>query len=147
MKDKITNTIKKAVEFLKNNAVLSICCAVALVLIIVVVAVLVSSNDTKDKKDNIDVQWGSGITENIPEFDGECDSLNGEDGYCVAYYSEVTGQEVADYISKIETQCGVKFEGSEYPRSAVYGDNIIAIHYNVTEMKFSVTVVSKTANT
>lgn len=147
MKDKIQGIIKKTVDFLKNNVILSICCAAALAVVIIVI-VLVSASGGDDDKKNFDGKWGDGITENIPEFDGKCDSLqNDEDVYCVAYYSEVTGEEVAEYISEIENECDVKFEGSKYPRSAVCGDKIIVIHYNVTEMKFSVTVVSKTVNT
>ncbi len=147
MKDKIIGIIKKAVEFIKKNAVLSICCAVALAVIIIVIILVSVLGDNNGKKNNND-NWGIGITEDIPEFDGTCDSIeSNEDGYCVAYYSDVTGDEVSEYISEIETECGVKFEGSKYPRSAVYDDKIIVIHYNVTEMKFSVTVVSKTVNT
>ena len=95
----------------------------------------------KSKKGETDESgWGSGITENLPCFSEEADSLKLTDEYAAAYYSGVKGEQVDEYIALLTEECGVKFEGNKYPRSAVFGDRIITIHYNVTEMHFSVTV-------
>ncbi len=86
--------------------------------------------------------WGKGITEGIPAFDGELASTDTDQSgsYFTAYYNNVSGEQISDYISAVEQKCGVSFTGDRYPRSAIYSDRIIAIHYNVTEMRFSVTV-------
>ena len=144
MKEKVINLYKKALDFAKNNLYLTIGIAVAVVVLIgVIVAIAVSGNGGTAESS----EWGVGLTENIPEFDGNCESTVISDGFCAAYYNDVKGDEVEEYIDKIESECNVRFEGDKYPRSAAYGEKIIAIHYNVTEMKFSVTVVSKTNNT
>ena len=142
MKEKILDFWNKAVAFAKNNRVVCISCLAALV--VVVTAIVVIAVVGREPSDSKDGAWGYGITEDIPEFDGKCDSIDesGKD-YFVAYYSDVSGNEVSEYIAEIEQKCEIKFKGDKYPRSAVYGDRIIAVHYNVTEKKFSVTVVSK----
>lgn len=142
MKEKILSFLTKALEFFRKNLVLSISVAVAVVVIAVVLIVVLASGGDNDN--TLESSWGSGITESIPEFDSDFDHIKKMgDEYCVAYYSDVTGESVAAYIAEIEEQCNVKFGGDKYPRSAIYGDRIVAIHYNVTEKKLSVTVVSK----
>ena len=146
MKEKIIELFKKAVAFAKDQKILVICSAAALA-VIITGAVLIAASGEDNVNNDSENEWGIGITENIPEFEGECDGIMLEENFGTAYYSNVKSDEIEAYISKIETECGVEFEGDKYPRSAVYGDRIIAIHYNVTEMKFSVTVVTETANT
>ena len=142
MKEKILDFWSKAVAFVKKNLVVCISCLAALIVVITVIAVVAALN--REPSSSNDGAWGYGITEDIPEFDGECDSIDESgDDYFVAYYSDVSGNEVTEYIAEIEQKCEIKFKGDKYPRSAVYGDRIIAVHYNVTEKMFSVTVVSK----
>ena len=50
--------------------------------------------------------------------------------------------QINEYIKLLERECKIKFDGEKYPRKAIMGDKIIVIHYNVTEMNFSVTVAS-----
>ena len=142
---------EKIINFIKSNALLScIICAfvVALLTSVIVAAVMIpdgesdvsaaESNEAKHK-----IEWGKGITDGVPEFSGEPVSVEGTDGYVAAYYENVRSEQIAEYISLVENELGIKFSSDKYPRSAVWGDKLIAIHYNVTEMKLSVTVVSE----
>lgn len=132
MKEKIT-------EFIKSHAVLVIC--IVAVAVTAVIAICVTSLGSEESQSMSG--WGEGITEGIPQFDGVADDFTSEkQSYAAAYYSNVTGEQVSAYTEKIEIECGVEFGSDKYPRSAVYGDRIIVIHYNVTEMKLSVTVAS-----
>lgn len=142
MKEKIITLFNKSVSFVKKNFILSISVAIAIAVITTVIILVCTLGKSEDSKEHDD--WGNGITENIPKFDGKCDAIekNGND-YCAAYYSDVTGNEISEYVSELESVCKISFSGDKYPRSAVYEDKIIAIHYNVTEKKFSITVVSK----
>lgn len=138
MTEKIINYIKK-----HKTAVTAICAAIVLTAFLAVI-ILVSGGDEPDEKHER-ASWGNNsITENIPEFQGELASLDtNSDSYTAAYYSNVSGEKVSEYISELEAQLNVKFNGEKYPRTAVYGDKIIVIHYNVTEMRLSVTVTEK----
>lgn len=100
-----------------------------------------SATDEEIKQSN--VNWGEGITENIPEFpagNGEIVSAN-DGSYVSAYYSNVSGDQIKEYISALEQECGVKFNGEKYPLTASIAEKTIILHYNVTEMQFSVTVI------
>ncbi len=143
MKNKIT-------EFIKNKPVISWAIgtvAVALVVALSVSAIFLSfGSDGEDvsKVGLSEMDWGEGITEGIPEFSPNSDtvsSVKGNETSVSAYFTEVTGEQVSEYAALIEKECGIKFSSDKYPRSAIYGDRIIAIHYNVTEMKLSLTVV------
>lgn len=142
MKEKIT-------EFIKNKPLIS--WAIGTVSVALVIAVIVSSvflafsssGDDDSGTVNSDIKWGEGITEKIPEFTPAPDSsfsIKQTETGVAAYYTEVKGEDVEKYTERIEKECGIKFSSDKYPRSAVYGDKIIVIHYNVTEMKMSVTV-------
>lgn len=142
MKEKILDVFNKSLAFFKKNLVLSISIAAAVVVIaVVLIIVLASGGDTDSSHES---GWGYGITANIPEFDGDFDHIKkvGNESY-VAYYSNVAGESVSAYMDEIEEKCNVSFGGDKYPCSAVYGDRIIVLHYNATEKKLSVTVVSK----
>ena len=143
MKNRIT-------EFIKTKPIIAWAIgtvAVALVVALSVSAVflLVDNGESEVSEGGFaDIKWGEGITEGIPEFSPASDgafSVKGNDNSASAYYTAVTGEEVNAYTALIEEKCGVKFSSDKYPRSVIYGDRIIAIHYNVTEMKMSVTVV------
>lgn len=91
-------------------------------------------------------EWGEGPSNGIPEFEGTAYSVDiPENGnYAAAYYKEVTGEQINAYAAELEEKLGVSFQGTKYPRSAISGEKIIVLNYNVTEMLFSVTVIDKT---
>jgi len=100
-----------------------------------------SSQGGEDVAEN-DLKWGEGITADIPEFTKQGEIRSASDGsYASAYYSDVSGEEIKAYISALEQECGVKFSGEKYPMTVEYGEKTIILHYNVTEMEFSVTVI------
>ncbi len=141
MKDKIGGLLAA----LKKNLAVTACVALVFLVIIVLVAVFSSAEDAGSAQD---FEWGDGLTESIPAFSGEDEILTaGENGeYAAAYYSKVSGESVEAYIQTLEQELGIDFGEGEYPRSAVYGEKFIAIHYNVTEMTFSVTVAAKSVD-
>ncbi len=148
---------EKILSFIKNRPVASALiggAAVALVVSLIVTAIMVAvMNDGGDEQYNSSgdesirtAKWGSGLTEGIPQFSGECQDSRSDGSFAAFYYTNITGEQAESYISLLQEQCSVTFSGSElYPRTAIYGDRIIAIHYNVTEMTMSVTV-TKNAN-
>jgi hypothetical protein len=141
MKTKIFEFIKnaktKVVEFVKTNVALSVGIA-ALVLATVAFVVIACMSGNAPA-----TNWGTGLTEGIPAFSGNYTSLESSDKFTAAYYSDVTGEQIDEYISKLENDCGIKFKSEMYPRSASYNDKLLVLHYNVTEKKFSVTVSLK----
>lgn len=150
MKDKILELKEKVVKFIKDKPIIA--WAIGTVAIALLVAVIVSAifsassspEGNESSQADVEVKWGEGITEGIPSFSPAPDSastLKGTKAGIAAYYTEVTSEQVSAYTALIETECGIKFSSDKYPRSAVFGDKIIAIHYNVTEKKMSVTVV------
>ena len=145
MKDKILN-------FIKNNALLScVICAfvVALITSIIVAAIMMPDSGTGENSDALNgesetalrrINWGDGITKDIPRFSVEPELVEATSESAAAYYMGVTSEQIAEYVALLERELGIEFSSDKYPRSAVWGDKIIAIHYNVTEMNFSVTV-------
>lgn len=107
--------------------------AVVLVLALIITVIAWPSGEKE-------IEWGEGITEGIPSFSDNYSSFSSDESYMTAYYTDVTSEQINEYLSKLENDCGIKFNSDKYPRSAIYNDKIIAIHYNVTEKKFSVTV-------
>ncbi len=105
-------------------------------LLLTLTAVLCGCSEQKPKDG-----WGTGITQGIPEFDHVSESYTvSEDGsYAVAYYNNVSGDEIAKYLSTL-AESGINLKSGVYPASAILEDKIITVHYNVTEMLFSVTV-------
>lgn len=137
MKDKLA----KFFSAIKRNITLTAC--VALVFLIVIVFVAVFSDADEGEVSNF--EWGDGITEGIPAFSGENETFdiaeNGE--YAVAYYTNVTGEQASVYVHELEKELNTEFSKNGYPRVAIHGEKLIALHYNVTEMTFSVTVTVK----
>lgn len=142
MKEKINEILTKAKKLfleLKNKVVgsklaLGITIGVAVALLALIIIIIALPDKTED------VSWGEGVTEGIPSFSNEYSSFRSDESYMTAYYTDVTTEQINEYISKLENDCGIKFNSDKYPRSAIYNDKLIAIHYNVTEKKFSVTV-------
>ncbi len=125
----------------KRNLTLTACICTVLLIVVIFTAVFFGSNQA----DAPDFEWGDGITEGIPAFSGENEVFEvGENGeYAVAYYTNVTGEQADEYIDTVERELGVEFSENGYPRVAICESKLIAVHYNVTEMTFSVTVTVK----
>ena len=138
MKDKLN----KVLDFIKEYKTAFII-GVALLAVLITVLIIVNGEDETEAENRSDYKWGEGITEGIPEFSQKPDSVNVSKTNAAAYYSSVKSEQINEYIKLLERDCKIKFESEKYPRSAVMGNKIIVIHYNVTEMNFSVTVASK----
>lgn len=137
MKDKLSRFFSA----LKRNITLTACVCLVFLILVIFVAVFSKSNETATH----DFRWGDGITEGIPAFSGENETFDiGENGeYAVAYYTNVTGEQASVYIDTLEKELNVEFSKNGYPRVGIHGDKLIAVHYSVTEMTFSVTVTAK----
>ena len=138
MKEKFSQILTS----LKKNLTVTACVALVFLVIIVLVAVFSTADEaaTEDTK-----SWGDGITDGIPAFDGENGEFAfGDSGeYAAAYYKNVSSEQTEEYIKMLESELSVEFTDGEFPKSAIYGEKIIALHYNITEMTFSVTVAKK----
>ena len=155
IKLKLTELFKRAFELVKKYPFwtgLIIGAAVILVIVAVVFSLPEKEaeplSDSESSAERISLTeepsvWGEGITSDIPQFSVEADSLDlDSDGYASAYYSDVTIEQANSYAEQLQDELGITFSYSDkFPRSAIYGEKIIVIHYNVTEMKLSVTVV------
>ncbi len=138
------------IQFIKSHKKESIIVAAAVIAVtiaIISVCLLFSGDRTEKEEGESDFSWGTGLTEGIPCFSENAVSLEEGESFVAAYYSDVTSEQVASYVAKLDEECGIKFESDHYPRSAVLEDKVIAIHYNVTEMRFSVTVAAKQTET
>lgn len=112
----------------------------ACVYLVLVLALLLSSCGSG-------YSWGKGVTEGIPlPQDIKAVAVSGDDTSAAAYFENVTSDDIGAYAALLESECGITFSGDSFPRSAIYGERIIVLHYNVTEMKFSVTVAAKANN-
>lgn len=142
MTEKIKNIYNRVLSYIKTHkreVIIALSVLLLFVALTVVICLLVNGNSEPQNK------WGSGITEGVPEFSGESCSvdISADNSYAAAYYENVTSEQISEYISQIEETLGVEFNSEKYPRSVVCGDKIIALHYNVTDMRFSVTVAAK----
>ncbi len=126
---------------IKRNLTLTSCVCLVFLVIVILVAVFSNSDETATP----DFEWGDGITEGIPAFSGENEAFDADDSgkYAAAYYTNVTGEQASAYIDTVERELGVTFSNNGYPRIAVRDGDLIAVHYNVTEMTFSITVTAK----
>lgn len=151
-KETITSFSKKAIEYIKKYPVIFGCGAVVAVVISAVIIVLNSNNGSgnmppvsSEASPKETIQWGIGVTEGIPAFSEVADRLDLDNsGYGTAYYSGVTMEQANGYAEKLSDELGITFSQEQtFPRSAIWEEKIIVIHYNVTEMKLSVTVTEK----
>lgn len=145
MIEKIKQAVDKITTLINNNKRAFTVTATAL-LAVVAVTILVCTmafNNVDNGEPENGAQWSSGITQNIPAFSDNAEKIEHNEKSTAAYYSNVKSEDVAKYIERLGEECGVKFEGRQYPKTATFEDKIIAIHYNVTEMRFSVTVAQK----
>ncbi len=132
--------MNKIIDYTKAH--LPLVGGIALAIIVLAIILIVALGGGNGNAES----WGEGITEGIPEFASKSDSeeFGSDNTYAAAYYTDVTSEQVAEYIDKLETELVVKFASDKYPCSAVLDDRIITLHYNVTEKRFSVTVTAKT---
>ncbi len=142
----IKKSTARCVAFIKKHkkeSIVAVAVLLAVTVAIILILVISSNGGSQEPQGEETSKWGIGITENIPSFSETADHIEQSEAFVAAYYSNVTSEQVAEYIAQLDEQCGIKFENEHYPRSAVLEDKVIAIHYNVTEMRFSVTVVAK----
>lgn len=137
MKEKLLKILSAA----KKNITVTASVALVILIAIVLIAVFSDSNESATPE----FKWGDGITEGIPAFSDEYAKLesDGNGKYAVAYYTNVTGKQASDYIALLEAELNLNFSDNGFPRVAIHGESLIAIHYSVTEMTFSVTVTDK----
>lgn len=136
--------IKKSIRFLKKNYIPVLVALAALVIgITVLVIVLSGGSDNDDDSESVAPKWENALTEGIPAFSEEYVNLDIGESYVAAYYERVESATVSEYVKTLEAELNVSFSKDKFPYTAVYGDKFIALHYNVTEMRLSVTVTEK----
>ena len=139
--DKSKEFLHKIITYIRENkkiAVITVAIILAIIAAIIVIICISGNSEQIDEQ-----KWGEGLTKDVPMFSEEFKSFDFNENYQAMYFENVTTEQIKDYEAKLSELCGISFEGEIYPRSAVFGDRIIVIHYNVTEMKFSVTVTQK----
>lgn len=84
------------------------------------------------------------LTEGIPEFEGEIvSSYEGKESTAV-YFGSVYRDQADAYAKKLEDELKIDFGMTDgYPVSAEYKNIIITLHYNASELEFSVTFSEK----
>ncbi len=137
--------MEKILEILKKYGY-----TVGIVLVALILAILVIGFNACGKKDEPE-ESSKTQTEyycEIPEFSKNPDNTDSPEngGYTAFYYSDVSGEQVTEYIALLEKELKIKFNSNVYPKTAIYGEKIIAIHYNVTEKRLSVTIAEKEYN-
>ncbi len=151
MKEKIKVYWQKFKTALDRYLIQITCAAVVLIVIaFVCVACNIINNATESQNASSEsseavLEWGSGMTENIPVFSGEIISQEiKENGYCAVYYSNATLEQVENYINQLEAQLSVDFgENERFPKTALWNHKLITLHYDSAEMKLSVTITEK----
>ncbi len=133
--------MKKLIDLAKKYPAYAVgAVALAVALITVLLVLLIGGIGETDSV------WENGISEGILRFSDTAKQTKEGDGYVAEYYEEVTTEQVEAYIATLESELSVKFESEKYPRTAIHGEKIIVVNYNVTEMKLSVTVTLKGDN-
>ncbi len=151
MKEKIKVYWQKFKTALDKYLIQVTCAAVILLVIaFACVACNIINNATETQNTSSEIsetvlEWGSGMTEGIPAFSGEIISKEiKEKGYSAVYYSNATLEQVENYINQLETQLNVDFAESEmFPKTVLWNQKLITLHYDSAEMKLSVTITEK----
>ncbi len=119
-----------------------------LVISIAMTSLALAGCETEEEGDKDHSETESASSESIPEFSKKPEAIdqaeNGE--YVAYYYNDVTSEQVSEYVALLEKELKISFKSEIYPKTAVYGEKLIAIHYNVTEKKLSVTIAEKEYN-
>ncbi len=133
---------EKALDFLKKNYIVVICAVCVIIsLTALIIALSVGGGEGGKAADSqAEIRWGEGLTEGIPQFEGEAELRAGENSVA-AFYRGVSGDMISQYEQRLESELSIEFGGTDYPKAAIFGERIITLHYNATEMEFSVTVV------
>ncbi len=137
--------MEKILEIIKK-------CGYTIVMGILVISIAMASvaltGCEKEDESRDDSKTESASSQSIPEFSKEPKTTdkaeNGE--YIAYYYEDVTSEQVSEYVVLLERELNISFKSEIYPKTAVYGEKLIAIHYNVTEKKLSVTIAEKEYN-
>lgn len=136
---------KELLNFFKKNYI-PVCIAVVVLTVgIVILSLLLSGGEEgTENSDALQNLWGSGLTEGLPAFSEEYENIDVGEGYVAAYYEGVSSEKVGEYAKMLEKELAVEFSKDKYPYVAECEDKFIVLHYNVTEMRFSITVTEKT---
>jgi len=135
--------MEKILEIIKKYSYTIVIVAVAVVLTVLVIGFNACGNgeDASGSSSDKTVSYAE-----LPEFSKAPDSTDKSEDYTAYYYTDVTGEQVSAYIAELEQELDIRFLSEHYPKTAIYGDKIIAIHYNVTEKRLSVTIAEKEYN-
>ncbi len=138
--------MEKILEILKKYSY-----TVVIVLVAAFLAVLVIGFNSCGNGDDVSGESSRDKVHNyqeIPLFSKSPENVDSSDdkSYVAYYYTDVSGEQVSEYVAKLEKELGIKFKSEIYPKTASYGEKIIAIHYNVTEKRLSVTIAEKEYN-
>ena len=79
--------------------------AVLAITVVIILACVLLGNGNEIQQDATEIDWGTGLTENIPCFSENADSLEKGETYVAAYYSNVTSEQVASYVAKLKEEC------------------------------------------
>lgn len=136
---------EKILDFLKKNYILIICAVCVVIALAALITAIASSRSERAEGSSpvCSAEWGLGLTEGIPEFPEKAVKVTATSVSVAAYYENVSGGQIAEYIKTLESECGIAFSGESFPRSAVFGEKIVTLHYNATEKRFSVTVAAE----
>ena len=131
---------EKILDKIKAHAKTIIFTAVS---VFIVVLVIVTAAGRENKTD-----WASSpVTADIPEFTAAKGDIEIGEGFAVGYYENVTSAQIAEYESLLAEKLGMVFPPKEFPCAKEYDGRLIILHYNVTEMNFSVTVTKTDKDT
>lgn len=128
----------KTLGFIRENII-----ALSVILLVIVIGTicLVSLSGKGEPKQT---SWPENdLTKGVPAFSGTPVSVTEEDNACAVYFTGIHREEADAYASELESALSVSFDKESYPRSAVCSDILITLHYNASEMDFSVTFAAK----
>lgn len=129
-------TVKLLSLLWKHHRPLVIGVIAVLVAVTVLIVCLAGSGGEQSSEASCDA---ADYSEGYPEFDGELIKKELLDSSTVYYYSDVHREDVDAYAKLLEQECGASFGSSGYPTSIVCEDVVITLHYNASELEFSVT--------
>ena len=132
--------LEKILDKIKAHAKTIIFTAIS---VFVVVLIIVTATGREKGTD-----WASSpVTADIPEVTAAKGDIEIGEGFAVGYYENVTSAQIAEYESLLAEKLGMVFPPKEFPCAKEYDGRLIILHYNVTEMNFSVTVTKTDKDT
>lgn len=126
---------EKAADYIKNNI---ISLSVILLVLTVGIICLLSLNSGSDQA----VGWpDTELTEGIPPFESVPISVSENENATAIYFSEVHREEADSYALKLESALEVSCGNTKgYPKSFLLKEKSVTLHYNASELSFSVTI-------